>query len=315
MSDQYLAGNFPSTGQPEHITICIPTKGRGASIAGTITSLQAMSYESFDVVIVDQSADDATARAVEALIGNDARFKYIHSATAGSSVARNLAVARATGPLIAFTDDDCDVPPDWLARIAAHFAADPALGQICGEVLPAHDDLTLGFIPTYYVPIQRRIASPWLKWREGGIGANMAFRLDVLRAVGPFDEVLGAGGPLYACLDGDMTYRVLAAGYAVLNVSDVYVVHRGFRTWQEGRRMIRRTAIGVAAAYVKPLRMGDLAVLPTLLLEWLRTISWKRLLLLRRYSGIARFVYFGYGILLSFRYRIDRHRRVYTTAR
>lgn len=294
-----------------HVTICVGTRNRGESILRTLYSVTRSYYKDYDVVIVDQSDSDDTRRAVGRATADDSRFTYIRSHSIGASVARNIAVKHARGPIVAFTDDDCEVSPVWLRRLVAYFQDHDHVGQICGSVQCGPHDPDLGFIPDYPVPRLKRLSSPWLKWREGGIGANMAFRLDVLRIVGPFDPMLGPGTLLHSCEDGDMTYRVLKAGFAVLNVPDAPVVHYGFRTWDEGKQLMRGVGIGVAAAYLKHLRLGDIAVLPTFLLEWLRCISWRRLLLLRRQNGVARFLAYAQGIALSFRYSIDRDSCLY----
>src|SRR5262249_45518976 len=158
---------------------------------------------------------------------------------------------------VAFTDDDCEVAPLWLELFVKYFGAHPEVGQICGAVIPAPHDPSQGFIPDYPIQTPRCISSPWRKWRAGGILANMAFRLDVLRAVGPFDEVLSPGSPLYNYEDGDMTYRVLKAGYTVLNLPDAYVVHHGFRNWQQGQVLMRRVGVAIGAACMKHVRLRD----------------------------------------------------------
>jgi len=299
-----------------HVTVCICTRDRGPSIATTLRSLIASDYKNFDVVVVDQSTTGETARTVndvDITIEDGQRFTYVRSHSVGLSAARNVALAHARGPVIAFTDDDCEIPPKWLRHIVQHFHHNPDVGEILGAVLAGPHDSHAGFIPDYPLSRRRRISSPWMKWREGGIGANMSFRLDVLHAVGPFDEVLGAGGPLHSCEDGDMTYRVLRAGYTVLNVPDTYVIHHGFRTWEQGKVLMHRTGVGVAAAYIKHARLGDPAVLPTLIVEWLRCISWPRLLRLRRHSGLGRFLSYARGMAISFRYAVDPAQRTYVT--
>lgn len=298
-----------------HVSICICTRNRGASIAGALQSIKNSHYQDFDVVIVDQSTDDSTEQAAQSVVGGDLRFTYLRAHGAGASRARNVSVNHARGPIIAFTDDDCEVSPEWLGLLIAIFRQHADVGQICGAVLPGPHDPTRGFIPDYRIVSQRKITSPWQKWREGGIGANMAFRLDVLRKVGQFDEVLGPGSDFNACEDGDMTYRVLKAGYSVLELPDAYVVHHGFRTWEQGQTLMYHVGIGVAAAYMKHLRLGDLAVSPTLLVEWLRCISWRRLILLQRHSGIRRFMGYASGLATSYRYRIDPHLGVYQEGR
>jgi GT2 family glycosyltransferase len=295
-----------------HVTVCICTRNRGASIVATLRSLASSSYTDFDVVIVDQSTEDKTAQAVRTASDGDPRFSYLRSATVGLSVARNLAIAQARGPIIAFTDDDCEVSPQWLAVLVDIFQRNPDAGEVCGQVDAAPHDVTQGYIPTYEVRRFKRIASPWLKWREGGIGANMTFRQEALQAAGPFDEMLGAGGPLQSCEDGDMTYRILRAGYSVINTPDAPVLHRGFQTFAQGKTLVRATYLAISAAYMKYLRLGDLAILPTLLYLWVfQCISWTDLLLLRKRSGLGRFLYYGWGLIVSFHFQIDRHRKVY----
>jgi glycosyltransferase involved in cell wall biosynthesis len=294
-----------------HVTVCIPTRDRGESITQTLHSIAQSNYTDFDVVIVDQSLHDTTEQAVRNFIGDDRRFTYVRSRSTGASSARNVAVRHARGPLVAFTDDDCEVAAVWLDRLVTYFREHPDVGQICGAVRTGPHDPRLGFIPDYPISSPKLISSPWRKWRAGGILANMAFRLDVLHAVGPFDEVLSPGSPLFNYEDGDMTYRVLKAGYSVLNVPDAYVVHYGFRNWQQGQVLMRRVGVAIGAACMKHVRLRDPAILPTFVYEWARCISWRRLLLLRPHTGVARFLAYGLGLVLSFRYGVDPKWRIY----
>lgn len=293
-----------------HITVGICTRDRGASILATLHSLMTSTYHDFDIVIVDQSSTDESESATRAYLAGSEKYTYLRSVSQGASAAHNLVAAHAGGPIIAFTDD-CEVSREWLALLAASFQRHPDVGQICGSVYAGPHDSSAGFIPTHHITKQRKIASPWLKWREGGIGANTAFRLAVLRKVGPFDEMLGSGAPFAACLDGDMTYRVLRAGFAVLSVHDLCVIHHGFRTYAQGQKMMQRMGRGVAAAYMKHLRLGDPAIIPTLIAEWLRCITWSRLLRLHPPIGLHRFLAYTAGIFTCYRYPIDRATRCY----
>jgi hypothetical protein len=63
---------------------------------------------------------------------------------------------------------------------------------------------------------------------------------------------------------------------------------------------------------MKYVRRGDLAILPTLFYTWwVRCVSWKKVLLLRRESGLGNFFAYMRGMLISFHYPIDRRRWVY----
>src|SRR5690349_3490688 len=113
-----------------HVTVCICTRNRGASIVATLRSLDASSYTDFDVVIVDQSTGDETAQAIRAATDGDARFSYLRSTSVGLAAARNLALAQARGPIIAFTDDDCEVSPQWLAALVDIFQQNADVGAV-----------------------------------------------------------------------------------------------------------------------------------------------------------------------------------------
>ncbi len=297
-----------------HVTVGICTRNRGDSITCTLTSILNSDYSDFDVVIVDQSMTDETAEAVRRMASDDPRVTYIHSPSTGKSVANNLIIERATGPLLALTDDDCEVSATWLPSIVAHFQENPDVGQVHGAVYKGPHDATQGFIPDAPIRDVRRIKGAWSKWRDIGIGANVAFRLSAVRAVGPYDTMLGPGSTLYTGEDLDMAYRMLKAGYTVLNVADASVVHHGFRSWAEGQGHMRRTGKALGALYMKHLRLGDAAVLPTFIYEWLRCISWPRLLTLRPRTGLGRFAGFTLGCVISFQYDIDRRWRVYSDA-
>ncbi|MBF6591816.1 MAG: glycosyltransferase family 2 protein, partial [Ktedonobacterales bacterium] len=294
-----------------HVTVCVCTRDRGARIAATLSSLLAQQYPDFDCVVVDQSATDETERAAKEILAGEARFTYLRSTTRGLSAARNIALAHTRGPIVAFTDDDCRVPPDWLSRLVDAFIAYPDAGAVFGVVRAAPHDTEAGYIPTSGFTRVRLIHSPWRKWYEQGIGANMAFRRAVINAVGPFDELLCPGGLLRNADDRDMSYRVLRAGYAVLNTPTVELIHDGYRSGPEARRLAWDASFSIGAAYMKHVRLGDWAALPTLIYEGIHSVNWGRALLLRTPNGLKRLLFLLLGMRSSFAYAVDRRRRVY----
>lgn len=297
-----------------HVTVCVCTRDRGDSIIPTLQSLIASSFHDFDVIVVDQSESSETAQAVERTVATDPRFVYLQSASVGLSAARNAAIEHAVGPILAFTDDDCLVSLDWLRLISDYFQTNSQVGLVCGEVRAGPHDTRAGFVPNHIVSNPCVLTSPWVKWLCRGIGANMALRADVLQSVGPFDEMLGAGSLLFSGEDYDIIYRVLKSGYAVLSVADAFVIHHGFRNWTDARILMHRSGFGIGAAYMKHLRLGDLAIVPTFLHDWLHVISMRRVLLFRRNSGLAYALWYLRGAISSLRYPVDERHRVYCTA-
>jgi len=303
--------------EPTRITVCLPTRNRGASITPTLESLTRLDHDSFDVVVVDQSTDDRSWQAFCETAGDDKRFTCVRSKSVGKSAACNIAVDHAQGTIIAFTDDDCTAPFDWLSRTERAFADNPGVAMICGGVRAAAHDPTHGAIPAFTPPRTRLHHSRWLRYQARGMGANFAFQAGPLREEGPFDEVLGSGGPLRAGDDRDKLYRMLGAGFGVLDLPEPAVTHYGLRTWgAELRGLSWNAAMSEGVICMKFLRMGDPTILPTLLVHLLgRTVNWRNVIRLQRPTGFGRSLAFVRGMLASFRYPIDRASRIYIPRR
>jgi hypothetical protein len=290
------------------ITVCVPTRDRGASIKPSLDSLRQQEHDSYEVILVDQSVDDCSEETYRDAVGDDPRFHYIRSETTGKSVGCNIAIGRARGRIIAFTDDDCVAPPNWLLDLERALGENPSVGMVCAGVSPGPHDPRQGTIPAFIPPRPRVHRSPWLAFRAKGIGANVCVRAGLLRSVGGFDEVLGTGAPLRAGEDLDLVYRMLSAGQPVLDLPEPAVVHHGLRTWgPELRDLSWDSATSEGATCMKRLRMGDVTILPSLLVLWFgRTVIWTNIVRGRRPTGLGRFVAFGRGMRLSFRYPVDR---------
>jgi hypothetical protein len=119
------------------ISLVIPTQRRpgGLATAARSTFRQAgVDFARLELVIVDN--DQApSAEALAATLAAEAPFPilYVHEPAAGVANARNAAMARASGELIAFLDDDEEAAPGWLAALLetqARYAADVVFGPV-----------------------------------------------------------------------------------------------------------------------------------------------------------------------------------------
>jgi GT2 family glycosyltransferase len=152
-------------------------------------------------------------------------IQYVLEPRPGLSVARNTGIHHSTGDIIAFTDDDVVVHPDWITGLQQGFD-DPKVMAVTGLMLPAELQTEAQLIfqksstgpdwgycaltfDTQFFEEMKHTGVP--VWRIGA-GANMAFRRKAFELVGYFDERLGAGAS--GCSeDSELWYRILAEGW------------------------------------------------------------------------------------------------------
>lgn len=301
------------------ISVVICTRDRHEMIGSAIESVAACVYPSFDIHIMDQSTNDLTRCIVEKLADQHragCAIHYHHLDEAGLSRAYNLGMKSSDGEIIALTDDDCIVPPNWLARIASAFREDLKAGLLYGQVLvPKHleADVEQGLIIpslTFDQPARIVQGRPFLVF---GMGANMAVRRTLLERVRGFDVALGGGGPLRSAQDYDFAYRTYLADMAILLCPEVTVDHYGVRTPAQWPLTLEAYGIGDGAFLGKHIRCGDLRALRFLC----ERIARSRVREVREALRLRRWVadIYGRNLLVGIRsgakFDVDRQRRLY----
>ncbi len=235
------------------VTAVVSTRDRGGRVVRTVRDLLASKGVAFDVTIVDQSKDDRTRDALQPLL-HDPRLRYLRSACVGVANGRNLGIESAKTELIAVTDDDCEIPPDWLQKLVAVFRDDPDIGVVFGNVVPGPHDERAGFV-TGYVRDGHFLARDVLdKLEVEGIAACLGFRKRVWQALFGFDAMLGLGARLRSAEETDFALRALRAGYYVFETSELAVIHHGFRPRQSTRDLTQRNWYGTGAVFGKHLK-------------------------------------------------------------
>ena len=242
------------------ISVVVATRNRGVLPVATVQSILLNDYPHFEMIVVDQSTIDLTATAIAPLT-SDPRLHFLPTATHGLGEARNLGISQASGEIIAITDDDCQVPTHWLKELVAAFSQDSRIGIVFGNVFPGEYNAAAGFISSYIRRDSCLARSIGDKHKVEGMGACMGLRRSVWHSLHGFDPMLGAGSRLKSAEDTDFVIRTLLAGYYVYETPKLFVTHHGFRTWVEGRPLIRGYMFGLGAMLVKQLRCGHWPVL------------------------------------------------------
>ena len=237
---------------------------RTEEIVGCVRSILANPYTPLTVMVVDQSANNAVATALQPMLTADGRLRYLHTAIAGMSRAHNLAIKNSDADLFAITDDDCVVPSDWIENIVETFRRHPDAGIIFGDVRPpAGHDWGTSYVPSLNFESERALPPTFLPRTHNLMGADMAVRRATFVRLGLFDEVLGPGAKFGAYnVEVDFHLRALRARppIGVYLSPAFYVVHEhGVRPQGEpARRLLRTYQSGKSAFLTKHARRGDL---------------------------------------------------------
>lgn len=221
------------------VSVIIATRDRAESLAACLNAIMALRYPRFEVIVVDNApTTGATAALVAERRAADPRIRYAREDRPGLGRAHNCGVAHARGTIMAFTDDDVIVDPDWLGEIVRGFDARD-VGCVAGMVVPweietpcqfwfeTHSGFNKGFAPQRYDLRAHRPHDRLFPYRASmfGTGANMAFRAAALGAIGGFDPLLGPGTPAKNGEDLDVFFRVVAAGYQLVYRPSAFVRH------------------------------------------------------------------------------------------
>jgi len=231
------------------------TRDRGNSVARAVASILRSDFTAFRLIIVDQNDDAGAKESLEEFLA-DKRVEYVHSMTRGLARARNLAISMAEEGVIAMTDDDCEVAPDWISQMVASFAVSEKIGVVLGNVERGHHDSEAGFIPGYVREspfLARSIAD---KVNVEGIGASMAIRKSAWTRLAGFDEMLGAGAQFQSADDTDFIIRALLSGYFVYENPKAVVTHHGFRAHHDAAMLTSGYLRGIGATIAKHLKCG-----------------------------------------------------------
>ncbi len=251
----------PETSAITHpVSIVVPTIGRVEPLGACLASLAACTPRAAEIVVVDQSGDEAIQRLVDTYAAIGARCTTCPGR--GVSKGRNVGIREAAHEIVLVTDDDCTVAEDWVARAWALMGRD-GKGIVTGRVLPVGDPQA--------VPSAKEDEEPHDYTGEIHAGAlfpnNMALPKTPVLELGGFDELFG---PSEAAEDNEFCYRWLRAGRSLRYEPSLVVWHHDWRSAAELERLYVAYARGQGFFYAKHFRRGDLRML-----RWLgRDLYW-----------------------------------------
>ena len=194
----------PPLDQPPRISVVICAYNAERTMDACLASLRNLRYPNYEVIVVNDGSTDRTLEITQRY----PEVRLITQTNEGLSVARNVGAQCATGEIIAYTDSDCVVDPDWLTYLAYKFVhsgfvavGGPNLPPPEGARIPACVAAAPGG-PTH-VLIDDEVA-------EHIPGCNMAFLKTALDQIHGFDPIYRAAGD-----DVDLCWRLQNEGHPI----------------------------------------------------------------------------------------------------
>jgi GT2 family glycosyltransferase len=163
--------------QPVDISLIISSRNRAYGLTNCLDAVsnaaRQANYLRLELVFVDNGSTDNTSDIVREWAKNaPISTNLVYEAKPGLAVARNSGMTAAKGKILAFTDDDCEVFPDYFTVLAALFSADK-------EPVMRGGRIELGDARDLPVTIKTELEPAVLtsELHTGGFihGANMAF--------------------------------------------------------------------------------------------------------------------------------------------
>ncbi|HEY8517153.1 MAG TPA: glycosyltransferase [Candidatus Binatia bacterium] len=195
----------PMPPDPPMISVVVCAYNAERTMAACLESLADCPYPNYEVIVVNDGSTDATGEIAHRFEGG--RIRVIDQPNLGLSAARNVGCDAARGEIVAYTDSDCVVDPDWLTYLAYKFKE--GFVAVGGPNFPPPEDTLVPSAvavspggPTH-VLVNDEVA-------EHIPGCNMAFLKSKLEEIGGFDVNYTAAGD-----DVDLCWRLQDAGYTI----------------------------------------------------------------------------------------------------
>jgi len=170
-------------------SVVVATRARLPQLQACLHSIANLRYprEQFEVVVVNDGSPPLPEGALRAF-RDRLDVRCIDQLWAGPAAARNNGASHARGELIAFTDDDCTVAPDWLTVFEQALREQPEAlvggsprNAVEADIFASASQLLVDYLYEYY---HSRTDSRGPRFFSSN---NMCARADLLRQLGPFD--------------------------------------------------------------------------------------------------------------------------------
>lgn len=206
------------------ITVVMPTHNRSRLLERAVASVQAQSYQDWELVIVDDGSTDETPSMLAGL--SDARIRFLRNEQAlGAAGARNAGIRSAAAPLVAFLDDDDEYHAYFLTAVVQAFGERPDAGfgwtgtrWVSDSAEGAEAPRDERWQPSF--PSTDAAYRGFLRNRRVGTNCGLTVRREAFDLIGLFDESLESAEDTEFLIRAARAFPFVALGEPLVIVHD-----------------------------------------------------------------------------------------------
>ncbi len=194
----------PLPDDPPRFSVIICTRNGADRLEACLEACRNIDYPDFEIIVVNDGSTDGTA----GLLDEQKEIRTFHLKHSGLSAARNHGAEKATGEILAFTDDDCRPDEQWLTWLARAYAESEHAAIGGPNLAPRPDSLALALTtaapgaPTH-VMIDDLTA-------EHLPGCHLSVKKSAFEKIDGFDPIFHTAGD-----DVDFCWRLREAGFTL----------------------------------------------------------------------------------------------------
>jgi cellulose synthase/poly-beta-1,6-N-acetylglucosamine synthase-like glycosyltransferase len=134
---------FPALPATPRVSLLVAVRDEEHGIEECVRTMVGSDYPDLEVIVVDDASTDNTAAVLRRLSDELGITVLYNTVNRGKKHALTDGVGIATGQILAFTDSDCVLAPDALARCVQALVANPDLGAVSGHARALNADDTV----------------------------------------------------------------------------------------------------------------------------------------------------------------------------
>lgn len=186
------------------VSVVVATYNGGRTLRQCLDSLAALNYPNYETIVVDDGSTDNTSE----ILSDFPDIQIVRQPNMGLSEARNSGIRAARGDIVAFTDSDCVVDPDWLDYLVSDMIRGNFAGIGGPNLTPPEDRIVARAIALAPGHATHVLLNEYEA--EHVPGCNMAFSREALLEIGGFNPIFRKAGD-----DVDVIWRLQDLGYKI----------------------------------------------------------------------------------------------------